>query len=148
MHCNQKSTNFTERHLDFNGTETMLWRVVVFAAVMGTSPTAFASTELHGSGAWFWNALGLGEEAGDVRNDPSATTFPTPYSTDSLAAEDAADDTWAFAVDKSLLGSGGPRARASESRERFKWVFMLITFSGLTALFAGRRSGGRGLISA
>ncbi len=122
----------------------MLWRVVLFAAVMVMSPMARASTELHGAG--FWNAFGFGEPAGDVRNDPDASAQPKLYSTDLSSAEDTAD-AWALAVDRALLGGGGATAPSAAKYDRFNWVFLLIGFAGLTALFAGRRTGGRGLIS-
>lgn len=122
----------------------MLWRVILFAVVMAMSPVARASTELHGAG--FWNAIGLGEPASDVRNDSTQPSLPKPYSTDLSSTEDAAD-AWAFAVDKALLRGGGVTTPAAKY-DRFNWVFLLIAFAGLTALFAGRRTGGRGLISA
>ena len=124
----------------------MRWRAFLFVGVMALSPMARASTELHVGGAGFWNALGIGDPAGEARNDLAASALPN--STDPLATEDAATDAWAFAVDKALLGDGGASAPDASKHDRFKWVFLLIAFAGLTALFTGRRTGGRGLISA
>ena len=125
----------------------MRWRVVLFAAAMVMSPMAQASTELRGGGAWFWNALGLGESVGDIRNEQVELGLPKPYSTDPGSASDSAADAWAFAVDKALMGGGSPTAPSAAKYDAFNWVFLLIAFAGLTALFAGRRTGGRGLIS-
>ena len=47
----------------------------------------------------------------------------------------------AFSVTEALLEA----APAPAKHTRFGWVFLLIAFSGLTAFFAGKRSGGRGL---
>ena len=123
--------------------ETIRWPIVVFAAAMLISPLAEASTELHG-GAWFWNALGRGETAGDVRGD-AALPPPMSYPTELSGAEDNATDAWAFAVDRALLGAA--TAPHAAKVDRFKWVFLLIGFAGLTAFFAGKRTGGHGLIS-
>ncbi len=123
----------------------MLWRVVLFAVVMAISPLARASTELQGSSAAFWNAIGLGKSAGNVRTDQVASGLQKPDSVD-LSSEDAAADGWASAVDRALLG-GGATAPSASKYDPFNWVFLLIAFAGLTALFAGRRTGGRGLIS-
>lgn len=125
----------------------MGWRAVFFAVAMVTSPMAQASTELQGSGAWFWNALGLGDSAGAGRNDPAASPLPGPYLADVSSTDVSSADAWAFAVDEALLGRGAT-APDRPKYDRFNWVFLLIAFAGLTALFAGRRTGGRGLISA
>lgn len=49
----------------------------------------------------------------------------------------------------SLRADAGPAdADQSGGSERYGWVYPLIAFAGLTAVFAGKRSGGRGLIEA
>ena len=49
-----------------------------------------------------------------------------------------------FAVDEALLKGPAPPAT---NNDRFQWVFIVIAFAGLTAAFAGKPSGGRGLIA-
>ena len=52
-----------------------------------------------------------------------------------------------FALDEAQLTSPGKAPAASEHNP-FAWTLLLIVFAGLTAFFAGKRSGGRGLIGA
>ncbi len=125
----------------------MRWGVAVLAGTILVSPVAEASTELHG-GAWFGNAFGFGDRAGDGRADPAQLTLPKSNSTELSGAQDAAPDAWASAADRALRGGGASTATEAKRPDRFGWVFLLIGFAGLTAFFAGRRSGGRGLISA
>jgi hypothetical protein len=125
---------------------TMRWRVAVFAGTILVSPASEASTELHG-GAWFCNDLGYGETTGDVRADPGQLALPKLNSSELSAPEDATADTWAHAVDRALLGGGSATTTDARKPDRFGWVFLLIGFAGLTAFFAGRRTGARGLTS-
>ncbi|WP_113891454.1 hypothetical protein [Roseiarcus fermentans] len=63
-----------------------------------------------------------------------------------FTARSAADGDELFAVDDALLtrlGAPDPAAK----RNPFARTLLLIIFAGLTAVFAGRKNGGRGLIA-
>ncbi len=61
---------------------------------------------------------------------------------------DKAGDLGPFAVDEAILNGGFAASPSGANRNRFSWTFLLIAFAGLTAVFAGKRSGGRGLFGA
>jgi len=117
------------------------WRNIVFPVVILTSSTALASTELPGAGF----PVSLAQE-------PSVTSASNASSFDTWAREifagtraDRADDE-PFAVDETWFSGRSDLSPAK--RNPFTWTFLLIAFAGLTAVFARKRSGGRGLISA
>jgi hypothetical protein len=107
-------------------------RSFAFAAAVSAiliSPVARAATELHG-GPGFADAVAVDASAGEVR---------------SAAAEGAVADAWASAVDEALFRGTGSASPSAAKADRFSWTFLLIAFAGLTALFAGKRTAGRGL---
>ncbi len=56
-------------------------------------------------------------------------------------------DGWKAGPSSFLTDAGPADAdRGGASSDRYRWVIPLIAFAGLTAVFAGTRSGGRGLI--
>jgi hypothetical protein len=119
----------------------MGWRILIFAFAFSASPLAMAATELR-SGAGYSGVFGLAADPGLGRGGAETLVLQTAPLTGDLAAT----DDRAFAVDAALLEAGKTAAPAKQ--DRFSWVFLLIAFAGLTAVFAGRRTGGRGLISA
>ena len=64
-----------------------------------------------------------------------------------VSARWSAEGDEPFALDEAWLTSLGEAGAASEHNP-FAWTLLLIVFAGLTAFFAGKRSGGRGLIGA
>jgi hypothetical protein len=104
------------------------WRIYTLAAAMLMSSTAMAATELHGGPGF--SALGV--DASAVESRPAAV--------DGAAAND-----FPFSVDEAILNSAGASPSVPKANP-FSWTFILIAFAGLTAVFAGKRSGGRGLI--
>ncbi len=102
------------------------WRGPVFAAAVLTASAASAATELH-SDASFRGLPALDAAAPDDRVDPA--------------------DESLFAVNEAAL-ENRTSSFLPAARDRFGWTFLLIAFAGLTAVFAGKRSGGRGLYGA
>ena len=112
--------------------------VFIVAAMVLASPPAWASTDLS-TGAAVPLAFGVGPSE-PIGRDNSAWPAPGPQADPSMAEESATVDD-AFTVSEALL-----TAPAAPKHTRFSWVILLIAFAGLTAFFAGKRSGGRGLI--
>jgi len=108
---------------------------LAIVVAMTASAGALASTELN-SGSGF---PGFRPEAsvGDREVEAAvAKAFHLDLST--------GEEEPTFAVDEALLKG---QDAAAPHNDRFKWVFVLIAFAGLTAAFAGKHSGGRGLIT-
>jgi hypothetical protein len=109
---------------------------VAFTVAILASPPVWASTEIRGAGVF----PGLDDEA-NSRN--ASGTFDL-LTKGLLSAVDRAD-VEPFSVDETWLTSSGHPPKTVARHDRFAWTFLLIAFAGLTALFAGKRSGGRGL---
>jgi len=118
------------------------WRTVVFGAAILTSSPLWASTELSGPGS----VAGFGQETADA-GERAAPTLLDAWTKSIL---DRAADDEPFSVDETWLTSrSGPSHNVTKPKsDRFAWTILLIAFAGLTAAFAGKRSGGRGLIGA
>ena len=120
------------------------WGTFLFLAAVSTWAPAIASTELHvGSGP----AGGLFQQApaADPRDGPAGLQTQPDGAQAGSAVNDATpsgDDAYDVDVG-TLLGSNISVARY----DRFNSIFILIAFAGLTAVFAGKRSRGRGLIT-
>jgi hypothetical protein len=112
-----------------------LLTVVFTAAILASAPVG-AATELRVGGL---------EDEANARNAPGTFDLLTKGL---LSAVDRAPDVEPFSVDETWLTSGGDPPNAAARHDRFAWTFLLIAFAGLTALFAGKRSGGRGLFGA
>ncbi len=107
------------------------WRRYAFAVAILISPTAMAATELHGAG--FPGAVVGDALAGGVR---------------SALVEGATADQWASAVDAAVFRGRSTAAPSRPKADRFGWTFIMIAFAGLTAVFTGKRTAGRGLFGA
>ncbi len=110
------------------------------------SSSAWAATELNGASS----DLVLGRDAVvTILRDAAATLDPLTKSF--FGARSAADSAPAedepYALIQALAPSRGDTDAATRQNP-FAWTLLLIVFSGLTAVFAGKRSGGRGLIGA
>lgn len=113
--------------------------VFIVAAMVLASPPAWASTDLSTGAAV---PLAFSDEpSGPSGRSNSAWPGPGPQADPGMSEESATDDD-AFTVSEALLKA----APAPPKPTRFSWVILLIAFAGLTAFFAGKRSGGRGLI--
>ena len=75
-----------------------------------------------------------------------AATAPDRFRT--TATEGSATDDAPFVLDAAILGSPSVATHAASRHDRFGWVFLLIAFAGLTAVFARKPTRGRGLIAA
>jgi hypothetical protein len=120
----------------------MRLRVFIVAILALAAPSAWASTELS-TGAAVSVAFGdeaFGTNGGDnpAWLAPAPGTQMVPYASDGSPTDDGT-----FTVTEALLRA----APSPAHRERYSWVIPLIAFAGLTAFFARKRSGGRGLIS-
>jgi hypothetical protein len=106
-----------------------------------TSLPAWASTELPGAGI----LAGLGQEsaAASARDASSLDALAREIFGGAWANKGADDEP--FALDENWFRSRSDLSPAR--RNPFAWTFLLIAFAGLTAVFARKRSGGRGLIS-
>jgi hypothetical protein len=104
------------------------WRRYAVAVAILSSPTAMATTELHGAG--FPGAVGGDALAGGVR---------------SALVEGATADQWASAADAADFPGRSAAAPSVPKADRFGWTFIMIAFAGLTAVFAGKRTAHRGL---
>ena len=96
------------------------------------------STDLSGANPSVFRQSGL---TGDPATATARSGFD-PASTDTTSADDLS-----VVIDDALRAGTNVAAPAVAKNDRFSWVFLLIAFAGLTAVFAGRRSGGSGLIS-
>lgn len=105
-------------------------RVCVLSFAVVVAPSAWAATEV------------LGASDAMVRDAGSGTSVH-----DASGARWSVDGDEPFAVDEDSLASAG-QAGAAPERNPFTWTLLLIAFAGLTAVFAGKRSGGRGLTGA
>ncbi len=112
--------------------------VFIVAGMALASPSAWASTELS-TGAAYPAAFSDKAFAPSDRDDPALLAPGTQTGLGVLGGSPTDDD--AFTVTEALLNAAPLPAKHT----RFNWVFLLITFAGLTAFFAGKRSGGRGL---
>ncbi len=108
------------------------WRRYACAAAILISPTAMAATELH-NGAGFSGVVAGDALAGGVRSTSVVGTTA---------------DQWASAVDAAAFGKRSPAAPSRPKADRFGWTFIMIAFAGLTAVFTGKRTAGRGLFGA
>src|SRR5271165_4714170 len=111
-------------------------RIMLFVAAVAASTSALAATELHLGAAGFQATL--------VRD---AAPLDAQSAAEPTAGDAASIEDRALAVDEAGLERALAAAPNAAKHDPFKWVFMLIAFAGLTAVFAGRRSGGRGLIT-
>jgi hypothetical protein len=103
-------------------------------AILSSSPL-WASTELSGFGE---------AAAGGARASTAAPDAWTKGILDRAASDEP------FSVDETWLTSRGQPSQDMKkpNSDRFTWTILLIAFAGLTAVFARKRSGGRGLIGA
>ncbi len=115
--------------------------VFVVAAMVLASASTWASTELSADAAV---PIASGDESSAPNGHDNSVWLATllgPQTEPGMSDGSATDDV-AFTVSEALLKA----APAPPNNPRFSWVILLIAFAGLTAFFAGKRSGGRGLI--
>ena len=112
--------------------------VFIVAGMALASPSAWASTELS-TGAADPAAFSDKAFAPSDRDNP-AWLAPGTQTGPGVSGGSPTDDD-AFTVTEALLNATPHPTKHT----RFSWVFPLIAFAGLTAFFAGKRSGGRGL---
>jgi hypothetical protein len=120
---------------------------LVIAVILGSS-SAIASTELY-AGPNFAGSISR-EAMESSGRDGSVTldALPDRYSIDPSAVDGSAAGDAPFVVNDRLFERQSEPAPAAPVYDPFNWVALLIAFAGLTAVFAGKRSGGRGLIAA
>ncbi len=120
------------------------WRTFLFAAAIVCSPPAIASTELHvgagGPGGLFREGAvtGLSVGAGALQSLGFQAGPPADDGTPS--------DDGAYAAAAASLENKTFAAPDDASYDRSGWMFLLIAFMGLTAVFTGKRPRARGLI--
>ncbi len=111
-------------------------RLLLTIGLLTAASGAGASTDLSGANPSVFRQSVL-------TGDPASASFRfDPASTDTTSADDLS-----VVIDDALRAGTKVAAPAAVKNDRFSWVFLLIAFAGLTAVFAGRRSSGSGLIS-
>jgi hypothetical protein len=116
-------------------------RLLLTLGLLTAASGAVASTDLSGANSSVFRQSSL---AGDWAGPPAS--FKTiPF--DAASADATSADDLSAVIDDALRAGTKVAAPAVVKNDRFSWVFLLIAFAGLTAAFAGRRSGGSGLIS-
>lgn len=116
-------------------------RLLLTLGLLTAASGAGASTDLSGANSSVFRQPSL---TGDWAS-PSASFKAIPI--DAASADATSADGLAVVIDDALRAGTKVAAPAVAKNDRFSWVFLLIAFAGLTATFAGRRSGGSGLIS-
>lgn len=119
-------------------------RLFFIAITMLAAPSAWASTDLSTGAALSGAFSDEAFEAGARGNPAWLATVLGAHLEPGASAEGSSTDDGAFTLNEALLKAAPAPAKPA----RLRWVILLIAFSGLTAFFAGKRSGSRGLIAA